>query len=261
MKVIDNLADLTKAASDKSHLPIIQVRDLPSKFLPYPKGSTVKYVPFTYGELQKFSSSKLSLRDRFLFVLDGITTEGFDKNDLSYYDFLYVSSLRKISSFSHTKFTSRFRCNSCEESNSQTHELSNIEFSDIQVPALPAVIPVGDDIDLHIMPLSVGNYLKIDFDEDEDEDKGLEIFARSVSNLPYSTAKGIIENATGDLLDMLNYVDKMMYLGRQSIETKCSHCGADNHLAMEDINDLIFPFRQSAESVRNVVRFGILPER
>ena len=49
---------------EKNYLPTVNVNDLPSKFKPYPQGVEISYTPYTFGELKKFSQSKLSVKQR-----------------------------------------------------------------------------------------------------------------------------------------------------------------------------------------------------
>lgn len=235
-------------------LPTIDLPDPPSKMLPYPKGSRIKYLPFTYGEIQKYNSSVMSEIDRIEFTMAGIITEGFPKSDLAYYDYLYLSLLRRVTSFSKSQFILNFTCDSCGERNKQTLELGNIEFSDLEIPSLPIIIDLEDNQTLQINPLTVSNYIRLKQEGNEDP---IAAYARSVINMSYERAYSVIEKATDELLEVIEEADSLLGFGKQSISCNCKACGAVNNEPLRDILHLVQPFRRSRESIRNRIRFGV----
>jgi len=257
LKLIDP-SDIANVSSNPNfnNLPELQVTSLPTQFLPYPKGSSIKYYPYTWGELQKFSSSNFSLIDQYKFILSGITTTGFDRDELAYSDFLFIAILRKLSSFSRSKFNITFTCSSCDKTVNQTPNLSEIYFSDIEdVPELPITIELENNDKLEISTLSISSYFKLLSDEDI-VDKTTYAYAYSVINKPLEESISIIRDATGDLLQTLEYVDSLLDLSSQSITCKCSHCNFVNKITMRGIQELVQPFRDKPELIRNRIHFG-----
>ena len=230
----------------------IAVRDLPSKMLPYPTGSSIKFKPYTYGDLQFFSSSDLTEEDRIKFILDGIITEGFDKSNLAFQDFLFIAVLRKLTAWDDSKFTYNFICDECGESNKTTSKLSEIEFKDLELPSLPLIIDVDDKTTLLLNPLTVGATLKL---RNVQEDKYLRAYSECVINMPAKQAFELIKSIKGDLIDVLELADSMLGFGEQSIDCICTHCKTKNTFALAEVQSLLQPFHRERELTQSRIRF------
>ena len=79
-----------------NRLPRIQVDELPSNFISYPKGSKIFYTPMTLNELDLLNSGSINVEDAMLYLLESIDCDGFDKNDLAYFDVVYIGIKRKL---------------------------------------------------------------------------------------------------------------------------------------------------------------------
>ena len=82
----------------KSYLPEYREDDLPSRKLQYPKGVRVYYRPYTLGELLKINQYNFDEVELYEFILDGIKVTGMEKEDLTYYDVVYLGWRRKTAS-------------------------------------------------------------------------------------------------------------------------------------------------------------------
>ena len=66
--------DIDSVKPIESLSPYINVEELPSKFLPYPKGSKISYKTFSYGELEQWANTSLADEDKIKLALSGIKT-------------------------------------------------------------------------------------------------------------------------------------------------------------------------------------------
>ena len=67
------------------YMPVVQVKSLPSQFTPYKllvKNPEIQYKPYKYGEIKKMNQSKMSVKQLFKEVLNGIICN-FDKELLT----------------------------------------------------------------------------------------------------------------------------------------------------------------------------------
>jgi len=249
-------------------IPEIQVKILPSKFLSYPPNSSISYRPYIFGELIEFNESKLSEVDIIKFILKGITTS-FPIMDLTYFDYMFISLLRKISSFGGNQFSFDFSCAKCGADGKHTATIDNIDFVELDVPKLPLVITIAKT-ELHFSPLTVGNYLKLL--ELKRVDKRISLYAAEVVNLEQDEAEKVIYGAIGEDQALLNYVDEMLYFGVKPMTVKCRaekqelgdnnlmqtlRCDFENKVEIGSPEVLTRPFRTDRESLRNRVRFGV----
>lgn len=249
-------------------IPEIQVKNLPSKFLPYPEGCLISYKPYVFGELIEFNESKLSEVDIIKFISRGITTS-FPIMDLAYFDYLFISLLRKISSFGSNQFGFSYVCQKCGATNSHKATTEDIEFAELDVPKLPIVAKIGNS-ELHFVPLTVGKYLSLL--ESKKIDKKISLFASEVINMDQADAEKIIYNAIGEDQSLLNYIDELLYFGIKPMVVTCKAevkegeggnvekkvlCGFENKVEIDSPEVLTRPFRVDRESLRDRIRFGV----
>ena len=157
------------AAQENPNLPKFTfkaVEKLASRALPYPKGATVKYRSYTFGELEELANSTISVGDRFLFALRGVETN-FDTLSLTVPDVLLIGVLRKVFTIGGEEFTVTRACPAC----GKPHTLkfytaqqegidpeSVLDFKYLDVPALP--LRVDFTFGTHIFyPLTISDYL------------------------------------------------------------------------------------------------------
>ncbi len=246
-------------------IPEIRVTSLPSKFLSYPLNCSISYKPYVFGELIEFNESKLSESDVVKFVSKGIITS-FPLMELTYFDYMFISLLRKISSFGGNQFSFNYTCQKCGADGKHTATIDEIDFTELNVPKLPLIITVGK-IELHFMPLTLRAYLNLL--ESKKVDKRVSLFASEVTNIIQSEAEKVIYNAIGEDQALLNYVDEMLYFGVKPMVVKCKNiinksedgemltCGFENKVEIDSPEVLSRPFRVDRESLRNRVRFGL----
>lgn len=244
------------------HLPVVSVglESLPSKGFGYPAGTTVSFNPFTLGELQTFNESTISKYERLKMLLDGISTTELQKGSLYYYDFLFISILRKASTFSQSTFDIRHVCAQCGNLIKTTANIGDFEFSDIEISDLPIVTTINDK-EVEFVPLTVAKFL-------DAENKGVnkdrsEILARCIQNMSLKDAKELVEGLVGEDLEVVDAIEDMLDFGKQTMVVKCNNllvdqekCGHENKIPVNNMSDLILPFRRSTDTVQSRIRFG-----
>ncbi len=246
----------TEAEAPPDALPEIAVKTLPSGFKPYPKGAKIIYVPYTFGELVKFNQSKLPAMERMEQILSGIYCTGFDKHGLTFSDYLFIGLLRRISTFGSNRFVIRYKCPACSKQNEVYMQESEIEFDDLSAPELPVVATLSKG-EYEFQPLTVGQYFELcNKGLEEDETSGM---AMQVVNHPFDQAVKDITSITGDDIAIVQDVDRYLYHGMKQMEVECKDEKCKKHalIDLEGDDTFIYPFRQSSESERDAIRFGV----
>jgi hypothetical protein len=177
-----------------------------------------------------------------------------DKHQLAYYDFIYIALLRKISSFHDDLFVYDYECYQCGTKNTISGRLSEIEFDELHVPALPVRVTSDSGVELQFLPFTVGAFIELQKIQSKDQ---ADIVASQVSNMSLAEAKPILTAATGDFLRAISYADEVMNFGITSIKRNCVECKAVNTLSMEDPEIFISPFRGSDGLVGSRISFGV----
>jgi hypothetical protein len=236
--------------------PFVTVSDLPSKFLPYPENSKIRYKPYSYGELEQISSTADPI-EKINLVLEGIETNGFMKRDLDYQDFIFIMVLRKLSSFSSSQFIFRFNCIECDHHNVITQKISNIEFTEIKdVPSLPCVVNI-DGTDVEFYTLSVGSVVEMLSKGITNHDKSTVTRLAYMANMAVEDAYELISNCTdGETIQTLDVVNSLLNFGGSTTVCKCTSCGKDAKITLRGVAKIAEPFRVSEELIRNRIVFG-----
>lgn len=143
-------------------MAVVQPDEMPSRFLPYPEGVRIFYRPYEYDEITTFSDSNIGIDERARFVSKGILVRGMDKDMLTLSDWLYLGLLRKVSSLGTGRFTVTVPADEELGRLAYTTELSmgDISVSDLDVPALPAVMSLRGR-EVHFSPLTIGGFMKL----------------------------------------------------------------------------------------------------
>lgn len=239
-----------------SNLPEIQVTSLPSQFKSYGKDAKISYVPYLYGELVRFNQSKMSDEEKCQQVLSGIRTS-FDRMDLTFPDFLFLGLLRRMSTFGSNKFNISFVCQSCGNRSTIQIMDSEIEFDDLNIPALPVVVTLSNSKELHFGPLTVRDYFDLLRNEKTDDEEY--VMAKQVKNFNDQEALEVINGITGKDISLLQHVDRYLYHGIKDIPTECRNeeCKARVLVEIGEDSTLIYPFRESKPASRDAIRFGV----
>lgn len=234
-------------------LPTIQVKELPSKGLPYPKGWSISYRVYKFGEIKTYNQSKLGVKDELAFVLEGIKTS-FDKLSLTLSDLLYIGFLRKLSSLGAVEYAKQYNCYKCGSVNELKFSTKDIYFEDLSMEKLPVVatLSVGE---LHFNPLTIKQYFEL-IDEDK-HTSDIDIMAAQCLNKSKEEARRIIYNLLPEDGETMNEVDKLLYHDIKPLDHKCKNCSVINVSELNSGGTIIYPFREHKVDVSNKIRFGV----
>ena len=215
MLQIENESNLQEQKIIKD--PLIEIKELPSGFKPYPKNSKVFYKPITLKELDILNSGSLNIEQGYQFLLDSIVTQGFDKNELAYFDVVYIGIQRKLTAFGDIKGKYELICPKCGQTIEYEFEYTSLEFKELQVDELPIKLKLNNE-ELHFSVLNIKDFLQI-----EDVDKIIDVYARMVKNKSYEEAHKIIENLTGKEAKAILYLAEILDYGIKPLDIICKN--------------------------------------
>jgi len=213
------------------------IKDLPSKYLSYPENSRILADTYSYGEIKRLSDSKLPLDLQYEILLEGNNTENFNKNDITFFDFIYINVLRKLSSMKSPSFSVSVDCPKCHKTSSFDFGLEKLSFSELEIPKLPIVIDFISIGKLEFMPLTIGDFvslIKSDKYYQKDDNKyildtegkklrdSVALMAAQCSSLPFDTAYQTITNLKDDDdIKLLEQVDGLLEHGIEPLKVTC----------------------------------------
>lgn len=216
--------------NQKTENCLIQVKQLPSEFKGYPKGTIISYEPLKLKELEILNTDEeLDASYAIAMLLDAIHCNTLTSEQLYFYDVIYIGILRKIQSFGDTRGTIRRRCPKCGNIVSKTFDYTNIEFKQMQAPNLPMSLEVCGKT-VQFSQLSMQDFLQIG------EDEGmLGVYARYIKNLPFDEAKTLVENASGVDIKKLDFVDRQMDYGIKPFLVTCTNTVLNPQTGQEEM--------------------------
>ena len=251
-KKISDTSDIS-SMTQKIKSALIELTELPSKFLPYGGGSKIFYRPYTYRELDNYNDSTIGVAESLKFILEGVHTENMDKSNVTLGDFLYIGLLRKVSSLGTAEFQVTSSHNGKPISKVLTYE--DIVFDDLEMEKLPVVLSLEQE--LHFRPITIGQYLSLVDKELETDERAL--LAIQCVNLKFEEAYSIINEALGKEIVYLKEIDKLLYHSVLPISVNFTLNGKEVHknIEIDDPHVLVFPFSRSEELERTPIRFGV----
>jgi hypothetical protein len=256
--ISDAASTTPEAVKDElsKYVPSKEVDDLPSKFVPYPPGSKISYKPYTFGELLNINDSNMTLKEQFGQVLDGITTIGFPRGELTVPDFLFIGLKRKISTLDTTTFEAIFLCRhpKCRKTNQVQLTTAMFNFDYLAAPELPVVLKDFPGLGKCIFdPLRVDEYLEL---IDLDKDHQAYMLARMCRNQNFLKACDAFFYATGKNARALRQVDSQLFHGLNPIPVTCPECKQQSELKLDGWEAILIPFRGQDESDEGFISFG-----
>lgn len=265
-------AHVEKPAVSAPYLPVVTLDRLPSKGIPYPVGTTISYHPYTFGELKKFGQSKLTLKQRYEFILEGILVSGMPKEKITFNDFLFVSLLRKISSIGVHEVLVKFPCFDCGHENNHGIKLDELDFDELGVPELPATVTIKGQ-DMSFTPLTLEDLFALIRDGKDKDPTG--VLAVQCRTHPFQVAYDLLYGANPEDSEVLEELNKVFYHGLAPMKLKCQntaktvkdfedgieiekvvHCDVTNHIDLGDPSLIVQPFRRDGQPAANRIRFG-----
>lgn len=256
MKSVIEYKDCHKDVQSITSHPLINVTELPSRFLSYPIGTKISYRPYSWGESKKSAQSNMSFKEHVDFVLKGIYADGLtNMYDLTYHDFLYLSLLRRLHTVGKSDATISFNCAECGEYNNWTVNNFDFEFNDATIPELPV------NIEINGKKYSFG-YLTLKkiiplVDNNLEKDSVALLAARCI-NRPFDEAYSDFdsESMTFDDGILLEEISKMLYHGMKPMNFVCKSCKYNNSTILDIKQIIISPFRDKEGNFGNRITFG-----
>jgi hypothetical protein len=240
---------------EKKYLPKNVEKWLPSRNLQYPQSFRLYYYPFSFGELKRINTSYTDEVQIFEEILNGIEVDGMPKEDLTFYDVVYLGWRRKVSTFGTALIDVNSFCPNCDFNNKMNRDLKNVDFTDTDITKLPVKVRVYE-IELHFGFITIKQYLEL-------MAQGLHndiiaVLAKSVINMEYEEAYQLLASATGNDLDKINLLPELLYHGIKPIEAECKECGNKYQVDLSDSQEveLLKPFRTKEEIIRDGISFG-----
>ena len=256
----------------------VQFNQLPSRGIGYTEGVHIFYRGYTVGELNKVASVRqeaVTLDFLLRSALDGITTEGMDKLDLSYIDLLALGLRRRVSSEGELKWKMPYRCEKCNKIDTLVFTHSDIKFDVIEEKfednevKLPIKVSIKN-VDCDFWYPTVRNMLEA---KDKNlKDKATVLNALMIKNLDFTTAYNLLAGLTEfdnlDDIETLKTVSKILHHNIADIQTTCKNevlnedtdqkvvCNHTNDVSIEGKELLLKPFRESQAPAGNKIRFG-----
>lgn len=220
INILDVKGEETEALlNQKIDTPVIQVKELPSQFKGYPKGTVISYEPLRLEELEALNTDEtLDATYAVAMLLDSIHCNTLPVEELYFYDVMYIGIKRKIQAFGGTRGTIRRRCPKCGKIVSKTFDYTEIEFKEMLAPALPMKLEICGKT-LEFAQMTMKQFLEI---TDEDGVGELGVYARYIKNLNLEDAKALINNATGIDIKKIRFVDKQIDYGMKPFMVECT---------------------------------------
>lgn len=268
-------------------LPQYEVKQIPSRFIPYPEGTRIFVKPYCAGEainIELVGRNNLKFMEE---ILTGVRVDGLAKNLLTPQDILFLGVYRNLVSSKHDKIDIKSICPYCLNENHDVRTLDAIAFNDMDKVSRE-YYPIEVDFDSYVMHFGFVTYKDFEYCVDKfrghklyqlalqvldytDKETG-ETFTKpeynTKTNRPTDTAK--IEKYINDVKTILyGFVDEdketlqevveiLEDYGIKQIETTCKDesCKHAYSFDIEDEGVLVMPFRESKKSARTRIKLG-----
>lgn len=268
-------------------LPQYEVKQVPSRFIPYPEGTRIFVKPYCAGEainIELVGRNNLKFMEE---ILTGVKVEGLPKNMLTPQDILFLGVYRNLVSSKHDKIDIKSICPYCLNENHDVKTLAAISFNDID-KFDRTCYPIEVEFDNYIMHFGFVTYK--DFELCVNKFRGHKLYQLALQVIDYTnketnetiskpdynakttrpTATAAIEKYVQDVKTILyGFVDEdkevleevvsiLEDYGIKQIETTCKDesCKHTYSFDIEDEGVLVMPFRESKESIRARIKLS-----
>lgn len=268
-----------KEDASKQFLPEmeIDIETLPSRGVPYPKGSKLSYKTYSFGEVKKASVSNMGMVPSLKLAISGVTADGFDPRQLTVIDALYIGLLRKVSSMGGLEFEIPYACHACGSPSKARFSHSDITFRDLsdEVTELPITAEIAG-VDYKFTCMTVKQFLELHsgrYDKVFKEGKidRVAVYASMITNVPFAQAYDALYDNRDPLdIEVLNEIDKLLVHDIKALKTTCKAesteegnsktCDTVNLVKLEGREALLLPFRKGEKTARNRIRLGSTSE-
>lgn len=261
-KPVSNMV-LFKPSEVTNKFKKIKVGDTPSHFLPYPENAEIYITPYSGDEIDELSNSSLTLKYILTKCMEGVYTN-FDKNQITFYDALYLSYYRRVLSIDSkdNKIQIISQCPYCNKYSTHIININEqVDFEDVKVPTLPINIDFSFGR-LQFTFLTYGDYMKLQ-SELRSEELAYQCITpcevdKEAGQTQASELQKLFGSLTGEDQALLSKVKELTYHGIKPITTLCQNkdCGKTYETILDEMSSIILPFRTSNENTRSKVSFG-----
>ena len=278
----------TKPEEPSKSTSQFQVKDVPSQFKSYPKDIRIFADSYSYREIKFISDSQIPLDKQYEVMLQGITVEGMPVKSLTFFDFIYISVLRKLTSLGAQSYRAPYACSKCGGHGIHNFTLEDIGFKTLDVPALPVNINFNSLGKHSFSPLTVGSYMKLyksgklHIVEENTEllrEDGIRITdpiailsEMCVDLSPEEAYELLYDVRDPDDIELLEDLDDLLDHHMQPLEFPCNlplkdlesgehpsqveSCGKKIYLGLLGGESLIIPFREHESTTESRISFG-----
>lgn len=261
-----------------------KVTQLPSGFMPYPKGVEIRFEPVTVGEKIQLSEANLTPGQIYKYTLEKIHVEGMDKRELTFPDFIYIGVLRRLYADEDVMNIHESYCPRCGHKLVRQFMLSDIEFEELSITAYPIHFKYKE-FEIYTKPLTIGATLDMWDNTTSESEMLLETYTAMISKIYDNSAKvclyatkeekkTFILEASEELMDILKEVDNLYYHGLKEIELTCPNkkfveeitplgdrkpaapCGCKWKEDYGSPATIIFPSCRDLSNIRSKIAFG-----
>ncbi len=264
------------------------IEELPSQFKPYPENTRIIVDTYSYREIKLFSDSRIPLDKQYEIMLQGIHCDNMNPLSLTYFDFIYIGVLRRLSSLGVQRFRAPYYCPYCENNGTHYFDLSEVGFESIKSPELPINVEFNSIGKQSFTPLTVGDYVDLYYNNKlyEKKDKevlktedgteiidSIAIISKMCISEPFEKAYDLFYNLR-DFEDraLLSEMDELMDHGILPLKFKCNQpiekvpvgthpskvklCNKKLQMGLSGGESLIYPFREHEQTVKHRISFG-----
>lgn len=249
-------------------LPKIKIDKLPSNFICYPENIEIFYTPLTLGEIDKQSSGDITYKELLKLLLQSITVENYNVEDLAFYDVVYIGIQRKLHALGATKGDLEVLCEKCGKPSKILFNFMELDFK--QPEATGDITVTLNNNELIFSLLTIKDILEL-----TSEYTSLDELAKMIKNKSFDEAKNILSGIhEANDLQIIDEIKNLLDYGLNTIKGKCKNkieiiekddkgnekniikfC--DNELETEvDIYMTIYPFRESRDDIRHKIQIS-----
>lgn len=268
-----------------SIIPEYEIKELPSRFIPYPEGIKIYAKPHNFGSslnIELVGKNNISTMSE---TLEGVRVEGMAKNLLTPQDILFLGIYRNLLSSKHDKIDLRSYCPNCLNENHHVRTLKELKFRTIE-DFDKSVYPVEVDFDDYTMWFEFLTFKDFDFCLKKYRGHKLTQLALQVKKViikesgetlekPEYRFRADRESSTKLIEDYITRVKDMLYTlvdedkdaleevislledyGLKPIDVECQdeRCKKTYPINLDSEGVLVMPFRESEKSPRDRIK-------
>ena len=246
------------SSKTSSEVIVVDVKDLPSKGLPY-SVKTIELRCLTLGELKYLSSSGLS--EESLVEVYKKAIHNIDVNELSWTDFLFLSTHISLFTIDSQKWTITEICQNreCGELFKNTiNRETFFEFDDLNIPDYPInVVIKGKELSFGIITVKSHMEYGEKIKDIEPHLQSVYSMAGMVLNMDTNEAFEFLKEINDPTdIELLQVIDEKLYHGVKPLKLKCTECGIESSYSVDLEVSTITPFRENQRFITDRINFG-----